>query len=44
MSPIRTARPYAAKAIVEHEFDTDHLNIAANAGIAYYALAYIIKL
>ena len=27
MSPIRTARPYAAKAIVEHEFDTDHLNI-----------------
>ncbi len=25
--PIRTARPYAAKAIVEHEFDTDHLNI-----------------
>lgn len=24
---IRTARPYAAKAIVEHEFDTDHLNI-----------------
>ena len=27
MSPIRTARPYAAKAIVEHEFDTNHLNI-----------------
>lgn len=27
MTPIRTARPYAAKAIVEHEFDTDHLNI-----------------
>lgn len=27
MSPIRTARPYAAKAIIEHEFDTDHLNI-----------------
>lgn len=27
MSPIRTARPYAAKAIVEHEFDTDHLNV-----------------
>lgn len=27
MCPIRTARPYAAKAIVEHEFDTDHLNI-----------------
>jgi len=27
MSPIRTARPYAAKAIVEHQFDTDHLNI-----------------
>ena len=25
--PIRTARPYAAKAIVEHEFDTDHLNV-----------------
>ena len=24
---IRTARPYAAKAIIEHEFDTDHLNI-----------------
>ncbi len=24
---IRTARPYAAKAIVEHEFATDHLNI-----------------
>lgn len=27
MSPGRTLRPYAAKAIVEHEFDTDHLNI-----------------
>ena len=27
MCPIRTARPYAAKAIIEHEFDTDHLNI-----------------
>ena len=27
MSPIRTARPYAAKAIVEHHFDTDHLDI-----------------
>lgn len=27
MTPIRTARPYAAKAIVEHEFDTDHLNV-----------------
>lgn len=27
MCAIRTARPYAAKAIVEHEFDTDHLNI-----------------
>lgn len=27
MSPIRTARPYAAKAIIEHEFDEDHLNI-----------------
>lgn len=27
MSPIRTARPYAAKAVIEHEFDTDHLNI-----------------
>jgi len=27
MSPIRTARPYAAKAIIEHEFDTDHLNV-----------------
>lgn len=25
--PIRTARPYAAKAIVEHEFDADHLNV-----------------
>jgi len=25
--PIRTARPYAAKAIIEHEFDTDHLNV-----------------
>lgn len=25
--PIRTARPYAAKAIVEHEFDIDQLNI-----------------
>lgn len=25
--PIRTARPYAAKAIVEHEFDVDHLNV-----------------
>lgn len=25
--PIRTARPYAAKAIIEHEFDEDHLNI-----------------
>lgn len=24
---IRTARPYAAKAIIEHEFDTDHLNV-----------------
>jgi len=24
---IRTARPYAAKAIVEHEFDVDHLNL-----------------
>lgn len=24
---IRTPRPYAAKAIIEHEFDTDHLNI-----------------
>lgn len=24
---IRTARPYAAKAIIEHEFDEDHLNI-----------------
>lgn len=24
---IRTQRPYAAKAIIEHEFDTDHLNI-----------------
>ncbi|MBA7704318.1 hypothetical protein ES703_113123 [subsurface metagenome] len=24
---IRTARPYASKAIIEHEFDTDHLNI-----------------
>ncbi len=27
MSPIRTARPYAAKAIIEHDFDTDHLNV-----------------
>lgn len=27
MSPIRTARPYAAKAIIEHEFEVDHLNI-----------------
>ena len=27
MCPIRTARPYAAKAIIEHEFDTDHLNV-----------------
>jgi len=27
MSPIRTARPYAAKAIIEHEFDIDHLNV-----------------
>lgn len=27
MSPIRTARPYAAKAIIEHEFDTDQLNV-----------------
>ncbi|MCK5612175.1 hypothetical protein KAR91_60445 [Candidatus Pacearchaeota archaeon] len=27
MSPIRTARPYAAKAIVEHEFDVNHLNV-----------------
>ncbi|GAJ02630.1 unnamed protein product [marine sediment metagenome] len=27
MSPVPTARPYAAKAIVEHEFDTDHLNV-----------------
>jgi len=27
MSPIRTARPYAAKAIIEHEFDVDHLNV-----------------
>jgi len=27
MSPIRTARPYAAKAVVEHEFDADHLNV-----------------
>lgn len=25
--PIRTARPYAAKAIIEHEFDTDHVNV-----------------
>lgn len=25
--PGRNLRPYAAKAIVEHEFDTDHLNI-----------------
>lgn len=25
--PIRTARPYAAKAIIEHEFDIDQLNI-----------------
>lgn len=25
--PIRTQRPYAAKAIVEHDFDTDHLSI-----------------
>jgi len=24
---IRTARPYAAKAIIEHEFDVDHLNV-----------------
>lgn len=24
---IRTARPYAARAIVEHEWDTDHLNV-----------------
>lgn len=24
---IRTQRPYAAKAIIEHEFDVDHLNI-----------------
>lgn len=24
---LRTARPYAAKAIVEHEFEIDHLNI-----------------
>lgn len=24
---IRTQRPYAAKAIVEHEFDVDHLNV-----------------
>lgn len=27
MCAIRTQRPYAAKAIVEHEFDTDHLNL-----------------
>ena len=27
MSPIRTIRPYAAKAFIEHEFDADHLNI-----------------
>lgn len=27
MSPGRNLRPYAAKAIVEHEFDIDHLNI-----------------
>lgn len=27
MSPIRTALPYAAKAIIEHEFNTDHLNV-----------------
>lgn len=27
MSPGRNLRPYSAKAIVEHEFDTDHLNI-----------------
>jgi len=27
MSPIRTLRPYAAKALIEHEFDTDHLNV-----------------
>ena len=27
MSPIPTSRPYAAKAIIEHEFDTDHLNL-----------------
>lgn len=27
MCAIRTARPYAAKAIVEHEFEIDHLNI-----------------
>jgi len=27
MSAIRTARPYAAKAIIEHEFEVDHLNI-----------------
>ena len=27
MSPIRTARPYAAKAIVEHQFDIDHVDI-----------------
>ena len=27
MSPLSFARPYSAKAIVEHEFDTDHLNI-----------------
>jgi len=25
--PIPTFKPYAAKAIVEHEFDTDHLNV-----------------
>lgn len=27
MSPIRTARPYAAKAIIQHEFNTNHLNV-----------------
>jgi len=27
MSAIRTPRPYAAKAVIEHEFDTDHLNV-----------------
>lgn len=27
MSPVRVPWPYAAKAIIEHEFDTDHLNI-----------------